>query len=304
MDKKIKKLFLLIGIFLLLLLILSGVKYWNRRQEEKQEKETEAARVYVTDLKDISEISYNVGNGEFTFVKKDGTWVYMEDEDFPLKQSVPEQIADTFGKLEAERELKDGDDLGDYGLTEPAYTVSLTIADGQQTVINFGNAVDDSYYLTVEESGIVYTAAASVLDELQYTMDELAQFDTYPTIGSGNLVKETITEDGKTTTYDSENDDDTENIAVVAGGLGAVKLEAAADYSAADEDLVKYGLDEDSRITVNVLYTEDDMEKELILYIGNENGDEKRYVMVDDSRIVYLISNAVCDNILNKGDES
>lgn len=304
MDKKIKKLFLLIGIFLLLLLILSGVKYWNRRQEEKQEKETEAARVYLTDLKDISEISYNVGNGEFTFVKKDGTWVYMEDEDFPLKQSVPEQIADTFGKLEAERELKDGDDLGDYGLTEPAYTVSLTIADGQQTVINFGNAVDDSYYLTVEESGIVYTAAASVLDELQYTMDELAQFDTYPTIGSGNLVKETITEDGKTTTYDSENDDDTENIAVVAGGLGAVKLEAAADYSAADEDLVKYGLDEDSRITVNVLYTEDDMEKELILYIGNENGDEKRYVMVDDSRIVYLISNAVCDNILNKGDES
>lgn len=304
MDKRTKKLLLLIAIFLLLLLVLFGVRLLNKKQEEKQEEEAEAAKVYVTDLTDVSEVSYNVGNGDYTFAKQDDEWVYTEEEDFPLKQSVPEQIVDTFSRLEAERELKDGDELEAYGLDEPAYTVSLTTESGEQTVLDFGNAVGDSYYLTVKDSGLVYTVSASVLDELQYTKDEMAQFDTYPTIGSGNLVKETITENGVTTTYDSENEDDTENIAAVAGGLGAVTLDTAADYSVSDADLPKYGLDEDARITVKAYYKEDDVEEELILYIGKENGSEQRYVMMNNSRIVYLISNAVCDNILNVSDDA
>lgn len=297
MDKKMKKLLLLMSVFLLLLLILFGIKFLNKKQEEKQEEKAEAAKVYVTDLAEVSEVSYNVGNGEYTFVKEDDEWVYTEEEDFPLKQNVPEQIVDTFGRLEAERELKDGDAPEAYGLDEPAYTVSLTTESGEQTVLDFGNAVDDSYYLTVKGSGLVYTVSADVLDELQYTKDELAQFDTYPTIGSGNLVKEIITQNGKVTTYASENEDDTENIAAVAGGLGAVTLDSAADYSVSDEDLPEYGLGENERITVKAYYEEDDIEQELTLYIGKDNGNERRYVMVNDSRIVYLISDAVVNSI-------
>lgn len=303
MDKKMRNMLMLIGVFLLLLLVLLGVRYLNQKQEEKQEEEAEAAKIYATDLTEVTEISYDVGNGDYTFAKEDDTWIFVEDEDFPLKQSVPEQIADTFGKLEAERELTDGDDAAAYGLDDPSYTVTLKDGEGEKTVLQFGDAVDDSYYVAVEGKDVVYTVSATVLEDLQYTNDELAQFDTYPSIGSGNLVKETITVDGETTTYDSENEDDTENIAAVAGGLGAVSLDAAADYSVADEDLVKYGLDEDTRITVVATYTEDEEEKELVLYLGNENDSGNRYVMINDSRIVYLISTDVCDNILNVEEE-
>ena len=127
-------------------------------------------------------------------------------------------------------------------------------------------------------------------------MNELAQFDEYPDIGSGNLAKETITEKGKTTIYDSDEEEDVE-IAAVAGGLGAVTLDEAADYSVSDENLSKYGLDEDMRITVKAVYTEGEekLENELILYIGKENGSDKRYVMMNDSRIVYLVPATVCD---------
>ena len=38
----------------------------------------------------------------------------------------------------------------------------------------------------------------------------------------------------------------------------------------------------------------------LTLYIGNEDGDGSRYVMVNGSRIVYLISDEICGNILNE----
>lgn len=85
----------------------------------------------------------------------------------------------------------------------------------------------------------------------------------------------------------------------MAGGLGAVTLSEAADYSVSDEDLRSFGLDEESRITVEAVYTDDWEEKVLTLYIGDENADGNRYVMINDSRIVYLISDEICQNILN-----
>ena len=51
-------------------------------------------------------------------------------------------------------------------------------------------------------------------------------------------------------------------------------------------------------------YTKDDEEQQLTLYIGGEDGDGNRYVMMNDSRIVYLISVDVCDNILNVEEPS
>ena len=108
-----------------------------------------------------------------------------------------------------------------------------------------------------------------------------------------------ITRGGETTTYDSENEDDAKNIAAVAGGLGAVTLSSAADYSVEDKDLAGFGLDEKSRTTVEATYITDEEEQVLKLYIGGEDGNGNRYVMMNDSRIVYLISAEVCKNILN-----
>ena len=128
----------------------------------------------------------------------------------------------------------------------------------------------------------------------------MAQLDEYPSIGSGNLKKEVITENGKTTTYDSEDEDQSEDIAAVAGGLGAVTLSSAADYSVEDKDLEKYGLDDSAKTTVEVTYTQNEKDKTLMIYIGGEDGDGNKYVMMNDSRIVYLISDEICKNILNQ----
>ena len=70
-----------------------------------------------------------------------------------------------------------------------------------------------------------------------------------------------------------------------------------------DADLAKYSLDETARISVEAVYTESDKENVLRLYIGGDDGSGNRYVMINDSRIVYLISEEICDNILNAGEE-
>ena len=107
-------------------------------------------------------------------------------------------------------------------------------------------------------------------------------------------------ENGTTTTYDSENEDQEEEIAAVAGGLGAVSLTTVADYSVEDADLAGYGLDEASRITVEATYTKNEDEKTMKMYIGSDDGNGNRYVMLDGSKIVYQISDEVCKNILNQ----
>lgn len=305
MNKKKKiQLGVLLGVLVVLLAAYFGLQAWNTSQEEKEAEEEAAAKIYVTDMEDVDLINYDIGDGTVTFEIQDEEWVYVADPDFPLSQSYPEQISSTFSNLEATRQLEDADELADYGLDDPTYTVKLDSADGTEHTIYFGDATGDDYYVTVDDDGEVYTVSSSVLDDLQYTLDEMAELDDYPSIGSGNLVKETITENGETTTYDSENDDDSEDIAAVAGGLGAVSLDTAADYSVEDDDLAGYGLDESSRITVEATYTEDDEEEVLTLYIGGEDGEGYRYVMINDSKIVYLISDEICDNILNVDDEA
>lgn len=290
---------ILIAVLAVLLIVYFGLQSWNKKQEEAEESEES---IPVTELEPdmITAVSYDMGNGELAFEKQDDTWYYTEDKDFPLDQSYLKNIVEGMCAITADRKLEDGDTLADYGLEEPAYTVQLTDNDGNTTQIGFGDLTGDDYYVNVNGSGQVYTVVSTVLDDLQYTLDEMAQLDEYPSIGSGNLKKEVITENGETTTYDSENEDQTEDIAAVAGGLGAVTLSEAADYSVEDADLKEYGLDEESRITVEATYTKDEEEKVLTLYIGAEDGNGSRYVMMNDSRIVYLISTEICDNILNK----
>jgi hypothetical protein len=302
MEKnKQKWMILLVCIFAALLLVYMGLQTWNKKQDKKQESEAEAKKIYVTDIANITDIKYNVGSGDIHFVKKDDVWYNAQDNAFPLAQNYPEQMSADFSSLEADRELSKGDSLKDYGLSDPVYTVVLTDQDGNETKLYFGNATGDDYYLTVDDTERVYTVSNTIITDLQYTLTDMAQLDTYPSIGSGNLKKEVITKAGTSTTYDAENEDDAQSIAAAAGGLGAVTLSEAADYSVEDKDLTGFGLDESARTTVDVTYTENEKDATLKLYIGNSDGNGNKYVMLNDSRIVYLISEEVCSNILNEG---
>lgn len=298
--KKKGALAVLLGVLVVLLILYFALQSMNRRQSKKEQAKENSISVTDFDPDSIVAVSYDMGSGERAFEKQDDTWVYTPDPDFPLKQSFPEQIAEDMGELKADRELVDGDSLEDYGLEDPAYTVKLTGSDGTVTEIYYGNAVDDCYYVTVNDKETVYTVSSSSVSDLTDSLEDMAQFDDYPSIGSGNLKKVSITENGETTTYDSEDEDQSEDISAIAGGLGAVSLSEAADYSVEDSDLAGFGLDESARITVKVTYTDDSKEKTMTLYIGGKDDDSNRYVMIDDSRIVYLISNEICSNILNE----
>lgn len=335
MEKRTRTLCLLVGAVVLLLVAYFGIRGFNKNQEKKAEKEAKASEIYLTKMEDVTEIRYNIGNGEQVFVKESDSdnWEVEAQPDFPLAQTYPEQIASDFGTMKAERELKDADQLSDYGLEDPVYTVELSDSKGNTHQISIGNVTGDTYYATVDDSQTVYTVSAAVMEDLQYSLEEMAQLDQVPSIGSGNLVEETITKAGSQTTYSADNKDDSEAVATVIGGLGALTLDTVENYTVQPEELASYGLDEENRTQVDAVYstsTDSDAgetdeaepatsdfdsensdtgnsdsdtsgkEKTYTLYIGTQAEDGTTYVMPKGSGIVYKVTTTVCKNILNQ----
>ena len=121
MKKKKKQSVILLGVLAILLAALFALRTVNRRTEEAETKKAAEQKIYVTDISDMTKIRYQSGTDGMTFEKTadQETWIYMEDPDFPLAQQYPEEMENTFEKLEVKRELKDGDELSSYGLDEP-----------------------------------------------------------------------------------------------------------------------------------------------------------------------------------------
>lgn len=295
MTKK-RKLCLLILVFLALVGVYMGVRAWN--QNEQAQADT---TMQITDTKgeEMEKITLNMENGEMNFEKEDGKWYDASDHDFPLDQDIMEKIADAIGSISANRKLENADEAKDYGLDVPIYMIEYTENNGNVTSVYFGNNTGDDIYAAVGEEKSVYTVSNQVIESLNYTEEDLVQLDDYPSISSGNLVKVVITQNGGSVVYDSADESQTEQITAISGGLGAVQLSTTADYCADEKELPEYGLDEDLRTTVEVTYQEDEKEKKVTLYIGNKVGDD-RYMMLNDSKIVYLVSDAICGNILNE----
>lgn len=296
MDRKKKKTIILL-VMILLLVVANGVaSAWNDKSEKKKEKEAEASKIYLTDAGDITAYSYSDGNQNMSFTKEDDTWEYDEDNEIPVNQDTVQSTADAIRQMEAVRELENPDQLSDYGLDKPSYTIQFQDNDGVTTEILIGNGAGENYYATVGDSGKVYTISSDFQNYLQFDLTNLVQYDTVPSIGSGNLKSVTITENGTDTVYE---DDD--QVGELAGGFGTLSLTDCVNYHASTEDLAEYGLDEGQRITAKAIYTDSsDKEQTFTVYLGKtDDAGENRYIMVDGSDMVYRISETVAQNMIS-----
>lgn len=289
-----RTLMILILVFAGLLALYAGITFYQKSQSAKK---SSSGQLTVKNMKAITSISYNNGQN-LSFVKKDGTWYYEKDSEYPLEQSYLSTMASQFQKIAAVRRLKNGDSLKDYGLEKPAYTIKVKDKEGTETTYYVGNASGDNYYLTLDDKTEIYTVSADLLSNLSYSLKDMMKTDTFPTLSSGNLKKVVITGGGKKKTYTSKSKTDMDNI---AGGLGVFTFGDCQNYSVKDKELSKYGLDSKSRISVDITYKDTDSKKtkNLTLYIGSKDKDkENYYVQLKGSKMVYLSDADVVKNIL------
>lgn len=307
--KKKKSIYILLGVLIVLIAVYFGLQQYNKSQQEKEIKKAEAEKIHITDISsdDVESLSYTDGSTTMDFVKNDGTWQVKNDTDFPLAQSSIEAMVTSAGQLTAVRALSDTDELSDYGLDSPQYTVTLTDADGTATKLLVGNTTGEDYYLKTDQADTIYTVDSTLVQGLVFSLDDLLQMETFPVISSSTIEKVVITQNGTETRYDADNDDDADAIETIGGGLGAVSFKECVDYSLTDDKLVQYGLDEASRTKVEVTYTDSSQEEQsAVFYIGKtvtESSTVYNYVQLDGSKMVNTVSEATIKNVLNQNTD-
>ena len=301
--KKNKSLIILLGILAVLVCV-----YFVAVQIQKKnaEKETGESGISVLELSELTSIEYSSKSGSMAFVKEDGVWYSTDDKEFPLKQSELESIESAFRNVQAVRELKDGDTLADYGLEDSEYVILVEDSDGNSHTLFIGDAAGEDYYMTLDDKEKIYTVESSMVDVMNFDLDSMVQMETFPVIGTDNIKTVSIANGGETTTYDSENNDQSEDITAIGGGLGAAYFVDCLDYNIQEGELAQYGLDEAERTTVTVVYTDsNDEEQTFVLYIGAaDDTDTYNYVLMDGSTMVYTMTQEIVDNILNVETES
>ena len=109
---------------------------------------------------EVAGISWTAEGETCSFVRKDGTWETADGSAEPADQETLQAMADHLVSLKATRKIENVSSLEDYGLTEPAVTVTAEWEGGGSTAFRMGESTpfEDGYYLCLStQERTIYT---------------------------------------------------------------------------------------------------------------------------------------------------
>ncbi len=309
----------------LLCAVYVGVGQYMDRSQKKTENKEEASKVYMTDVSDVLSVSYDRDGKELSFTKKDGTWIYDQDDKFPVKQEKMDGIANTVSKLEAVRKLEGGDGFGAYGLDQPIRTVTVTAADNKKSVILLGNATEDGdYYAALQGEDTPYLISSSLFTETDSGLDDFMALEEFPAVAgtdvteitvtkgesSKHFVKKKLDDEKGTIEWYKDSADSQENkvednspLNVLADSLTSLKVKSCPNYNVNDSQLKDYGLDQPSAV-ITYTYNKNGKDETFSLSVGSLNEDSScYYTRTENSVFVNEIEKASIDKCLTINGE-
>ena len=307
MSDKIKKLLILAGILAAVCVIYFVVSRCIDNQNEKKAsqaaEESEANRIWVTTLDGIRDISFEEGENQIHFVKKDDCWYEAQDENFPVDQTALQTLVDLYSSVEATRSLTGGDALSDYGLDTPALSIHLTDGSGKITSLYIGNKVNDEYYLKKDASEVVYTVNADIYSTLsgkslydfvqikelpQITVDAVESISIHFDDQNYDFKKESA-EASESESGESEAETEgSDHFSELASTIAGLSISGCVDYNA-ENHLENYGL-KNPEMRISYTYLNDDVPETIVIYVGDMSSDgENYYILEEDTTAVYMI---------------
>lgn len=320
---------LIVLLLVLAALIVGYVVYGNyaANQPTDEEPETDTTvEILSLDKSSIVSIEYTYENELVSLVKNEDGWQWADDADFSLDQTFPEEMAAALSALTAKREIADTlDNESDFGLDVPSMVVNFKTESGQEYAYTIGNynSVAEGYYAKISNKSKIYLTSSNAGMEFEYFLLDMAESGMLPNVEAesivdveikGGEVDRTVTTDGAGAEFYSEPyayftlDSNGKKVAVdgIAGAefIGSVAdlvVGSAIDFKPDAEKLEGYGLSEDSRIKLDVIYqkevksdTDDSSlsvttNESYSVYIGRVLGDEgnQYYATFEDSYLIY-----------------
>lgn len=214
MNKKNNKILIILAAVLVVVclayvIVVKVQETGEAREESESKAESEASRIFVSDISGADTVTLKTGKANLKFIKKDDTWYYDGDDKFPVNQDTLNTIADTASKFEATRKLENGDSLEDYGFSDDNISVTVSNPDGDSVVLEYGNSVNDEYYIKSADSDTVYTADSTMYNTVsEKTLYDFIEMESLPNCYSDEIEQVKITLDGKTYTYDKPSEEE------------------------------------------------------------------------------------------------
>lgn len=319
-----KKLYVLLGI----LVIACAATFAVMQMEERKEQIKETGEIILELPTDSVETLSWEYNGETLAFHKDETWLYDEDENFPVSEEKVNELLEQFQAFGAAFIIEDVEDLGQYGLDDPVCTISLSTAERAYEVkLGDYSKMDSQRYVSIGD-GNVYLVKHDPLDEYGAILSDMIDHDEIPSFDHVTKIQfagaeaysitfqkdstDTYSTDG---VYFTQRDGktlplDTSKVDSYLRSITNLNPINYVSYNVTDEELQTYGLDA-PELTVTVDYTtEGEDGKEIadtfVLYVSPspedvkaaeeaEDGEEAEipaYIRAGESQIVYEVSSS------------
>ena len=317
-----KKKGMIAAVLVLILLIVVYLVLRNMNLEEEQTT-AETETVFKVDSDDISELTIESGENEYTFKQEDETWTYAGDENFPLDTEELSSKVASITSVTATTTIEEPENIEEYGLDEP------------------------SVKITNEDESKIYLVDSLVKKSMEFQISDLALEEEIPSI-TGSTVKH-VTVQQSTGTKELGEDGNSETgwtYTETDGSTSAAGSSLVQDYmgqftslswnsfvSADTSDLSQYGLDNPAKVTINYEVTETadssedgsteedseestdsdntgdsedsdeqetkTVEKQAVLLIGNQDDEGNYYAKMQDNQYVYTLSSSTVEGIIN-----
>ena len=208
MNKKTIRLAAGIGVMLLLFGVWFGLRKINEDSAKKQEAEDAPEAVLNLADEEVTAISFQVGDEEKTFLKKEDGWELESDQTFPVNESRIEELISAFCPLSAVRTIEDALSIDNYGLDQPKNVFTLKTSDGTEHILTIGEeneGTGDQYAMLDQKEKTVYTIASSSVLEVSEDLYDYALSEELPSLSSANMRKVIVQNGADTLTLEKKD---------------------------------------------------------------------------------------------------
>lgn len=320
-----KKIYILLGVLVLVSLAAFGVSRYHERKEEIKNSDEVILEVSG---EDVTSLSWEY-EGESLAFHKGENWLYDEDEAFPVDEEKIAGLLSQFEQFGVSFIIENVEDYGQYGLDKPICKINLGTGDKTYEIqLGDYSAMDSKRYVSIGD-GNVYLVNHDPFEDFEATIRDMIKQDEIPELSDAKSIRfegavnysATYEEESSNTyhaedVYFTEQDGtvlplDTANVRNYLQAVRDLDLTDYVSYNASEEEIASYGLD-DPELTLTVEYPvkgsdgegEDAGENNetFILHVSRapadkeaaleeENDGEKApaYVRVGESRIIYQI---------------
>lgn len=165
------------GILLIALIVLGGVVFWVNRQggvETDTDATPTPAPLTSLSTSDVTSIQVKQGDQSITIERQDEGWIIAGDSPEPAGETKVTQALDRLTGLKPTRTLSDVQNFADFGLTKPAWTITLKPREGDTVIFRVGdeNPRGTARYVQVAGDPSVHMIPKFSVEDVQKWLEE------------------------------------------------------------------------------------------------------------------------------------